>query len=241
MLTVDTRTETPFFRPPKQSRSRRTMDRLAAAALDIMEEEGMEGATVSAIVRRARSSVGSFYARFPAKEDLLRYLRQSVWTRARERWDQALAAQGWEGLPLSSLVEGVVGLLLLSFREDFRIRRALGSEGHRDPEALKLRLGFHSHVLDTVTPLFLSRRNEVKRPDLEAAVAFGYWVVVGAVRELLTLSHATVLAGEPVETLVPEVDPGPELARIWNAYLNPHGEGGPEEGGGEVDFFDPWG
>ena len=37
-------------RPPKQARSQRTLDRIALAALDLMEEGGVENATVAGIV-----------------------------------------------------------------------------------------------------------------------------------------------------------------------------------------------
>ena len=77
------------FRPPKQDRSRLTLDRIAGAALELMEEVGVEGATVAAIVKRAGASVGSFYARFPGKEDLVRYLQDRVWAEARERLSKA--------------------------------------------------------------------------------------------------------------------------------------------------------
>ena len=40
------------IRPPKQDRSRRTLERISEAALEIMEERGVEAATVAAIVER---------------------------------------------------------------------------------------------------------------------------------------------------------------------------------------------
>ena len=51
-----------------------TWMRIAKASLEILGEEGADGLTVQAIVQRAGSSVGSFYARFDGKEDLLDYL-----------------------------------------------------------------------------------------------------------------------------------------------------------------------
>ena len=65
--------------PPKQTRSRRTLERIVQASLDILEREGPDGLTVQAIVERAGSSVGSFYARFGGKDDLLEYVGDRVW------------------------------------------------------------------------------------------------------------------------------------------------------------------
>lgn len=217
------------------------MDRIATAALELMEVSGTDGATIAEIVKRAGASVGSFYARFSGKEALVRYLQARVWTEARERWDSSLQAEVWEGLPMEKVVEGVVGLLLRSMRSDDHRRRVLGRERRSDPEAMRLRLSFQEHVLATVTPLLLSRREEITHPTPEFAIRFAYRAVVGAMREFLELHEAHEQLPDPVAEVVPPEELGPELARFWIGYLNPgfRAAAGPPEGG--VDFFDPWG
>jgi AcrR family transcriptional regulator len=227
----------PPLRPPKQARSRKTLDSIAQAALELMEEGGVESATVAAIVERAGASVGSFYARFAGKDDLIRYLQDRIWSEARDRWDAALEAQNWEALSIDSVVEGVVGLLLHSFRADYHQREVLGRERRQDEEGARRVFEFHQHILSTVTPLFLAHREELTHPDPEWAIRLGYRFAVGAIREILELVGAVGIvdgAATP-EAIIPE------LARAWIAYL---GAGGPDEGSGasrEVDFFDPWG
>jgi len=220
----------PRFSPPQQDRSRRTMDRIAEAALSLMEEEGAEAATVAAIVERADASIGSFYARFPTKEDLFRYLEDRVWTEARERWDEALAGESWEGRSMTEVVEGVVGLLLRSFQADYHRRRVLGTRASVEPGKNLQRREFHRHLLETVTPLLMAREDEIQHPDPEAAIAFGYHLVIGGIREMME-------AGE--EGWKPA--PGPELARAWKAYLSPGWDLDTAADGEVVDFFDPWG
>ncbi len=228
------------YRPPKQDRSQQTLDRIATAALVLMEEKGVEKATVAEIVERAEASVGSFYARFAGKEDLIRYLQENVWTDARERWNHALAAEAWEGLSMSKVVEGVVGLLLRSLVADFHRRKVLGRERGLDPESARLVLSFHQHILSTVTPLLLDRRSEITHPDPEAAVSFGYRMVVGAVREFLEMEDVRAVSRTGgADSLIPE-NLGTELARAWSGYLNPEAERSGSADHGEVDFFDPW-
>ena len=91
--------------PPKQDRSRRTLERIETATLELIAEKGVEETTVQDIVKRARSSVGSFYARFPAKEDLLLHLEQKVWSRARDRFDEELEERDFEGVSLTGILE----------------------------------------------------------------------------------------------------------------------------------------
>jgi len=234
-----TRSSPHLFHPPQQTRSQDTLNRIAAAALELIAEGGVDSATVAAIVDRAGASVGSFYARFPAKEDLIRYLQDRVWTEAGERWDQALDLRAWEGLPMASVVEGIVGLLLRSFRADFQRRKVLGRGGEADSEGAFRMLSFHEHILTTVTPLFLDRSEEITHPEPVMGVRFGYLLVVGAIREFLELEEIQALTGETAEILPSSQALGPELARVWMRYLSPEARGGVVEG--EVDFFDPWG
>lgn len=75
-----------LLRAPQQERSRRTLARMVQSAHEILEAEGADGLTVTAITRRARTSVGSFYARFDGKEDLLRYLGEASLQEAVRVW-----------------------------------------------------------------------------------------------------------------------------------------------------------
>ncbi len=235
--------ETPLsfrFSPPKQSRSRRTLERISSAALELIEEVGLEAATVSEIVARAGSSVGSFYARFPAKEDLIRYLQQGVWTEARERWDEALAAEAWGGRTMEEVVEAVIGLLIRSLEADHHRRKILGGVQATDPQTAALILDFHDHLVSTVTELLLERRADITHPEPEDAVPFGYRVVVGAIREFLDVAEARTLVSGDGDPVPDRSGWGPELARLWIGYLSPRSTS-PEDEEGAVDFFDPWG
>jgi AcrR family transcriptional regulator len=225
-----------MVRPPKQARSQETLRRIAQAALELMEEGGVENATVSAIVERAGASVGSFYARFKGKDDLVRYLQDQIWSEARHRWDQALAELNWGDLPLESVVEGVVGLLLQSFRADYHQREVLGRERRQDEEGARRVFEFHQHILATVTPLFMAHQDEITHPDPEWAIRLGYRFAVGAIREILELEGAVgvVDGAASADALIPE------LARAWIAYLGAEDHGGASETSGDVDFFDPW-
>lgn len=221
------------YHPPKQRRSQQTLDRIATAALQVIEEEGVDGATVAAIVDRSGASVGSFYARFPGKDNLVDYLRSRVWAEARQRWDASLAEAAWTGLTVEELVEGVVGLLHRSLHADFQRRRALGEEGNQDRTGAELAREFHAHVLDTLRGLLLARRKEISHPDPERAVELGYRIVVGAMRELLDPR------GDAEELERDELVG--ELSLVWLGYLGVGGRREATEPDGTVDFFDPWG
>ncbi len=85
-------TASTLVRTPQQDRSRRTLERLVEAGLGLLEAEGPDALTVSGITRAARTSVGSFYARFDGKEELLRYLGERALEEALGSW------KGFEGI-----------------------------------------------------------------------------------------------------------------------------------------------
>lgn len=223
----------PRHTPPKQDRSRRTLERIEAATLELVAEKGVEATTVQDIVKRARSSVGSFYARFPAKEDLLLHLENRVWSQARERFDQALEERELDDVDLSGLLEPLVELLLASVREDGRQRRLLDLRSGSDHQGAGIR-AFHAYILSRIRPLLLARDSEILHPIPERAVDLGFAAVVGAMRVLEdgTLEEGA-RAGLSDESVIHE------LARLYRSYLGggrPPGEAPPQ-----MEFFDIWG
>lgn len=77
-----------LLREPRQDRSRRTLKRILEAGLYLLEHEGPDALTVTEITKRARTSVGSFYARFNGKDGLLRYMGERSLNEALGMWEQ---------------------------------------------------------------------------------------------------------------------------------------------------------
>lgn len=224
----------PAVRPPKQDRSRQTLDRIVRSSLELIGEQGVEATTVKQIVRRARSSVGSFYGRFRGKEELLVYLEERLWGDALERWESALESGAWDDLTLPELVRKVVGLVLEAYRVGTRQRAVLAARnpnrGGADPARefhVSLRRGLRHHLL--------SRGRDITHPHPSLAVDVALRVLVGAVREL---EEDAALQGA-----LPGVDDDrlvDELTRLVLAYLG--GDAAAlDEHGGPMDFFDVWG
>lgn len=59
------------LRTPQQARSRRTREKILAAAVACFEELGYDATTTAAIAKRARISVGSLYSYFQDKRTIL--------------------------------------------------------------------------------------------------------------------------------------------------------------------------
>lgn len=218
--------ESTRLNPPKQSRSRRTLERIVGAALEILESEGPDGLTVQAIVDRAGSSVGSFYARFSGKDDLLDYLGDRVWREAAARWDAALAGRDWSALGLEELLGGVVMLLAQAGHSRASYLKALDrTPGARDDAYL----AFHTHVLRGIEALLLERSAEIRHTEPTVAVP----LALRAALAVLDAPEGTRVEAVALERRVQEA------RMLMTSYL----VGGSSDDGApnQVDFFDIWG
>ena len=211
--------------PPKQTRSRRTLERIVGASLSILDEQGAAGLTVQAVVARAGSSVGSFYARFKGKSDLLDYLGARVWHEALERWSEALESRDWSVLELRDLAAGSVGLLIDAQRSRSPYLRALDRAAQGNDEAYT---AFRRRLLDGISELLLARKDEIDHLRPELAVRLGLLAVLGVV------DAEDPSSGDPLPRSVLVK----EATDLLLGYLCPVGPPVSSEG---VDFFDIWG
>ena len=211
--------------PPKQSRSQRTLERIVEASLELLATEGPAGLTVHAVVDKADSSVGSFYARFGGKDDLLDYLGERVWDEALDRWNEALASRDWSDLDFAELVAGTVGLLIDAQRSRSVYLRALDRAAGRQSDAYA---NFRSHLLVSLGGLLLDRREEIRHDEPELAVRLGLRAVLGVIDAELRVVEDRL----DRDTLVSE------CRSLLHGYLTGRVDAGP---GDAVDFFDVWG
>jgi AcrR family transcriptional regulator len=200
------------------------------AALEIVAETGVEGITVQAVVERAKASVGSFYARFAGKEELIVELEERVWNDARRRWDAAVSAQAWDGLSLVETVALAVRLLQDSGRVSEGARRGL--RVRVGGAARERTLAAHTDLI--LEELILRREEDILHPDPALAVDVGLRAVQGVLKE----------DGErpgPQRT-EPDEELAQELTTLLLSYLTAPRAGDPAPAGpGRVDYFDVWG
>src|SRR4051812_686184 len=167
--------EPELLRPPQQTRSRESLERVLAAGQQLLEEEGWEGFTVQEVSRRAKVSIGSIYARAPSKEALI----LAVYDRAVEEIAQANAAalepqEHWENLDARALIVGATREMtqqMLDFERILRVfmNRAPVEETIRSRAAVQIR-----RLASRWEELLLSRKDEFTHtdPDLAIEVAF---------------------------------------------------------------------
>lgn len=156
--------------PPRQARSRATLERYVSAARRLMEDRTWESVTVQELARAADSSVGAFYARFGDKQGLLDYLDEQYTREMTEFRDWFVRDARARKLGLRSLVRQFFGTMVRFHRQRRGLLRTLVLEtrGRRAP-------GFdgHSRRMDADLPailgLFEEYEKEIDHPEPERA------------------------------------------------------------------------
>jgi AcrR family transcriptional regulator len=178
-------------RRPQQDRSERTQERLLRAAEKLILEKGLADASVPEIARRAGSSVGGFYARFPDKDALLRALEERFFGEMGERVARLADRERWGDAPIAVIVRACADELVTVFRERKNLIAAFLHRATADADLLAEALRFRAATAERIASLLLPRRGELAHPDprlgIDLGVQFAFalmlqLVVVGDVR-----------------------------------------------------------
>ena len=199
---------------PKQARSERTLHRLLDAAEALIEQNGLAEVSVPEIARRARSSVGGFYARFRDKNELLRALEERFFREQRVRLERLTKPDTWGDTSLASIVRACMRELVEVFRERRELIRAFVARAVVDVEFRGEALRFEREVADKVGALLLTRPGAIGHPRPEPAVALAVGIVFGSM-------IAAVLFGDTshVFARLSDEEAADELARNFLGYL----------------------
>lgn len=199
---------------PKQARSRDTLARLLNAAEQLLEEGGLDAATVPAIAERAAVSVGVVYRRFPDKDALLRAVYERFFWRVKEQNNIGLATFATIKLPLPDLIRGMVRGMVEGYRRKRNILRALLQYSRTHPDAKFKRTARELNRASTgaIMALLLSHRERIKHPEPEKAIEF-------VVLTIASVLHTVILEDDPTHGLRAPEKLEEELVLLVFGYL----------------------
>jgi AcrR family transcriptional regulator len=203
-----------WVRPTHQSRSQETLERILDAAEAVIGEKGFEKATVSEIVRRAKSSVGAMYARFNDKDALLSCLYERFYAEAVATSDVAVDPTRWEGASIADILEEVIPFLVRVYQEKAPLVRALIVRGSTDSEFAKRGARLFQYISGRLSDLLMERRLEISHPNPALAMDLGLRMVFD------TLDQNTLYSDIERTTYPLSADElAQELTRMFLGYL----------------------
>lgn len=158
-------------RTPQQARSRRTRERILAAAVTAFEAGGYDETTTAAIARRAGVGVGTLYAWFPDKRALLLEILDGTVRAIADHVVEALVPERWrEGDPrvhIRTVIEAVFGARTITPG----IQRILWERYFKDPEFRAAVLHLEQRVREALETLLaaLAAAGRLRPLDAHAA------------------------------------------------------------------------
>lgn len=199
-----------WVKPPRQARSQQTLERILDAAEALIVDKGADALTMANVAKRARSSIGSLYARFSGKEALLRSVFERFFEQAAATAEKALDPGLWQEAPLAAVFEQTCAFTVRTFLARRELIASLTIYAARSPEmsAIAERLG--NTLAERFHALLVSRGARFAHPDPARALQLTTWMLLGAMEAHTLHNPDNTLPGDFIAR---------EAARMFSAYL----------------------
>ncbi len=196
-----------WARPRAQARSEQTLERILDATEELLARRRFEEISVGDIVRKSKSSVGAFYARFSDKDALLGCLYERFRRELAELTDAMFAPERWQNSALDAVMASTIPFLVALYRERQGLLRAFAARACSDERFRQVWKQARDHAAMRLKELVTARRDEVAHPDPELAVESVLSMVLCTVELKLQLGEIDqpamdVLARELVRAVV---------------------------------------
>jgi AcrR family transcriptional regulator len=164
---------------PQQERSRESLRRLQKATAEVLGQHGVEGTTIPRIAQHAGLTPGAIYRRFHDKEALLEDTILGILGRQEERMKTGLTPEKAAQIPLPLFAEQVIGGMVLSYRANAALLRAMRMFAQSRPHTpfCKKAGKIEARSFERVVQLFLAHRKHIRHPDPRAAISLGFMMV----------------------------------------------------------------
>lgn len=162
-------------RPPRQRRSRESLERVLQAGVALLGEADYDGFTLGELSRRAHVSVGSIYARFGSKDELFHALQELIQARLYDEQAAAFAAIA-PTEPGAAIVDAI-GVLAGATRRHGALLRVLMVRSAVDERTRASGAQAASGVAELFAACVLRHRAAIVHPDPELAVDVAFRMV----------------------------------------------------------------
>ena len=160
---------------PQQERSRETVARLLKATIAMLEEHGLDGATIPRIAAAARVAPASVYRRFEDRNALFRAALLDALEKSAAVARRTLRLESFEDQSMAGVVGRLVTITMRQYRAQPGLMRALTRFVETDPDkhfrssTLSILSGNFEQFID----MLLTFKDEIPHPNPRRAIIFG--------------------------------------------------------------------
>jgi AcrR family transcriptional regulator len=160
---------------PQQERSRETVARLLKATIKMLEEHGLDGATIPRIAEEAGVAPASVYRRFEDRNALFRAAILDALEKSAAVARKRLRVESFEDKSLAGVVGGLVTLTMQQYRAQPGLMRALTRFVETDPDQhfRSSALAILSANFEQFIDMLGTFGDEIPHPNPRRAITFG--------------------------------------------------------------------
>lgn len=201
------------IRSPLQVRSRKSLEKVLAAGVALLAEQGYERLSIAEVSARSKVSVGSIYQRFPSKAALFRALQERMLATINAEQQALFDGIDTEVLADDAIIDAAIHRVAEHFRRHEPLLRVMIMRGAVDEET-RVHGSVSVHVLAQSFERFLGGSLRRRRADAALATDMCFRIVYASLARRILWGPTFE---SPVElgwdTFVSE------LARACRAYL----------------------
>ncbi|HXW54232.1 MAG TPA: helix-turn-helix domain-containing protein [Candidatus Cybelea sp.] len=208
----------PIPGPPVQERSRESLRRMLDAAEVLLAKYGLEGTTLPRIAKRAGVSPANVYRRFRDKDALMAAVFERIRKRSAAQTTAQFDPEMVRRIGLGQFSRNIIEAMIRNFRADAGLSRAAVeySEQHWDATFVRKTRASEAQSFETMVKTLMIWREQIKHPDPERAIRFGFIMVAVVLRELILFNRMRTF-----QEILPLDDEilKEELPRMFLSYL----------------------
>lgn len=171
-------------RPPRQQRSKASLERVLTAGAEVLTDLGFEAFTVNEVARRAGATTGLIYTRFDNKNALFEAIMIRETSRLVDEENRCLEELAGRRLSTPDLIDGIVRLLAGIAKREAPLTKVFMERATIDTA-----LADHVKLLRTaprrISELLLEHREDLTHDDPERAVDMAFWIATSALERRL--------------------------------------------------------
>jgi AcrR family transcriptional regulator len=175
---------------PQQARSRESLSKLLRAAVEVLGQQGVAGATIPRIAAHAGLTPGAVYRRFRNKDVLLETAILRILEDQEKYLLLSLTVDGAAEIAFHVLAEQVINSLVVSYRANASLLRAVRQflQAKEDTPFLKKAEKLQIRTFEHLVGILVTSGREIKHADPRAAAAFGLMMIIGTLWEVVVNS-----------------------------------------------------
>lgn len=197
---------------PRQARSRRTLERVLDAFVELLEKKPFEEITMAELARRSKIAVTSIYARFENKQALVLAAHERHREEMISAVDKILDPAAWRGAPLEMIIREVIARVIADRRARLPLLRA--ALLINDREVYERAAQISRHVSQRMAALLAAHLDWMPPGERERAIDFALRAATAVLQQRLLFGDI-----EPARFHLSEAELGQRLADQFIATL----------------------